>query len=263
MRRDQNGERDGSPDPRWSLFESKLNDGGTHADGAGGQGGDGSADPLLAAVAAELRQPVLLDEGLDERVMALVAAEVGPRRETTGEWKVVPHGRAAGATTGPLVRAWRWLRRPRLVSISPLGGLAAAAGMAALILVVGHDADGVGGDAAGASLAAAPSVVRASEQPAAGVGDTLRIVQFVLVAPGARSVAVVGDFNDWQEGITPLRASAAGRVWSVEVPLRTGRHRYAFVVDGEEWVPDPTAPRAPGDDFGVPSSVVTVAERRS
>jgi hypothetical protein len=52
-------------------------------------------------------------------------------------------------------------------------------------------------------------------------------------------------------------------MWTVEVPLAPGRHRYAFVVDDETWLPDPTAPRAPGADFGAPSSVVTVAERRS
>ncbi|MHB1225658.1 MAG: early set domain-containing protein, partial [Gemmatimonadaceae bacterium] len=68
---------------------------------------------------------------------------------------------------------------------------------------------------------------------------------------------------DWPAGATPLRAASAGRVWSVEVPLAAGRHRYAFVVDDDHWVPDPTAPRASGDDFGTPSSVVTVAERRS
>jgi 1,4-alpha-glucan branching enzyme len=76
-------------------------------------------------------------------------------------------------------------------------------------------------------------------------------------------VALVGDFNDWDTGATQLRTTASGGLWTVEVPLAPGRHRYAFVVDGEEWRPDPAAPRAPGADFGTPSSVVTVVERRS
>lgn len=42
-----------------------------------------------------------------------------------------------------------------------------------------------------------------------------------------------------------------------------GGHRYSSVVDGENWAPDPTAPRALGAHFGTPSSIVTVAERRS
>jgi 1,4-alpha-glucan branching enzyme len=57
----------------------------------------------------------------------------------------------------------------------------------------------------------------------------------------------------------PLRPTADGAVWSVTVPLTPGRHEYAFVVDGTDWVPDPAAPPAPGADFGEPNSVVTVA----
>jgi 1,4-alpha-glucan branching enzyme len=52
-------------------------------------------------------------------------------------------------------------------------------------------------------------------------------------------------------------------VWSVELPLRQGRHEYAFVVldtTGERWVADPLAPRV-RDEFGTESSVVTVKPR--
>jgi 1,4-alpha-glucan branching enzyme len=59
-------------------------------------------------------------------------------------------------------------------------------------------------------------------------------------------------------GSAPLRAVPAAGVWTIEVPLAPGRHRYAFVVEGGQWLPDPAAPRAAGDDFGTPSSVVTV-----
>jgi hypothetical protein len=54
----------------------------------------------------------------------------------------------------------------------------------------------------------------------------------------------------------PLRAD--GAVWSAVVPLPPGRYRYAFLVDGSQWLADPTAPRAFDDEFGTPSSVVTV-----
>jgi len=42
------------------------------------------------------------------------------------------------------------------------------------------------------------------------------------------------------------------------VPLAPGRYRYAFLVDGSRWLADPAAPRARDDEFGTPSSVVTV-----
>jgi 1,4-alpha-glucan branching enzyme len=55
-----------------------------------------------------------------------------------------------------------------------------------------------------------------------------------------------------------LERARAGGLWTVTIPLTPGRHRYAFIVDGRRWVPDPGAPRAAGDDFDTPSSVVTV-----
>jgi 1,4-alpha-glucan branching enzyme len=89
----------------------------------------------------------------------------------------------------------------------------------------------------------------------------VRQVEFVLTAPEASQVMLVGDFNGWSPGATPLRASQRGGIWSVTVPLTPGRHEYAFLVDGKQWLPDPRAPRAPADDFGVPNSVLTVPER--
>lgn len=85
-------------------------------------------------------------------------------------------------------------------------------------------------------------------------------VQFVLVAPDARSVAVVGDFNDW--GLTDGALVATNRdgVWSVTAPVPAGVHRYAFLVNGKQWVADPSAPRATDDDFGMPSSALVVED---
>lgn len=83
-------------------------------------------------------------------------------------------------------------------------------------------------------------------------------VQFVLVAPGARSVAVVGDFNNWGLNDTALVAENHDGVWSVSAPVKAGVHRYAFLVDGKQYVADPTAPRSSGDDFGMPSSALVV-----
>jgi len=134
-----------------------------------------------------------------------------------------------------LTRGWQWLRQPREFSITPLTTAVLAAGLAGLALWFG---------------AAGPS-------PAPGGAADTTVVQFVLVAPGATSVSLVGDFNDWDAAVTPMRPVRRGEIWSVTMPLSPGRHRYAFLVDGERWLADPSAPRAP-DDFGAPSSVVTV-----
>jgi hypothetical protein len=122
---------------------------------------------------------------------------------------------------------------------TPLGALAIAAG---IVLVFGL---GV--------LAGRRSVTA----PLATAGK--RSVEFVL-RTSASSVSLVGDFNDWDPHATPLRASSDS-LWSVVVPLRPGRYHYTFVVDGTRWRRDPAAPRALEDDFGTPTSVITIAQR--
>jgi hypothetical protein len=102
-------------------------------------------------------------------------------------------------------------------------------------------------------------VGRRSVLPTTLALDT-RPVEFVLRIAADSAVALVGDFNDWNPRATPLRATADG-LWSVVVPLRPGRYHYTFVVDGTRWSRDPSAPRALEDDFGTPTSVITVAQR--
>lgn len=189
-------------------------------------------DELIERIAAELRVIPPLDRSLDARVMAEIAAL--PAHEPGG-----------------LAAALRWLRRPLTLRVSPLAGLAIAAGLAAIVWLGLPRARSSTEPLATAvdAAAAAPGVLLARH------GEP--VVQFVLVAPGARSVALVGDFNDWDAAATPLHR-AAGGAWSTALKLRPGRHRYAFVVDGVRWVADPAAPPAPDDDFGSPGSVVTV-----
>ena len=62
-------------------------------------------------------------------------------------------------------------------------------------------------------------------------------VRFELRLPAkARKVAIVGDFNGWDEKATPMLRRNADDSWSAQVPLSPGRHVYAFVVDGTRWL---------------------------
>ena len=186
------------PEPRWNVDEGgdeRRAQARHHEDGAGRAGGaEAALEPLLAAVAHALRRPPALDPALDDRVMAAVRATpiaaagpaAGPAPAEAGE------GRAS-----PLARGWRWLRRPRTLRVSPLGGglvgLAGLAAAAALTLMVsgGGEAPADGRLAAGDPAAATAAATAAPAAP-----DTVQVVQFVLVAPDARTVALVGDFND-------------------------------------------------------------------
>ena len=88
------------------------------------------------------------------------------------------------------------------------------------------------------------------------VHDTVSVVRFVFVGE-AKSVALVGDFNAW--GAQPVSLSPTGgkSTWTVSLPLVNGRHEYAFIVDGKQWVPDPFAPTS-SDEFNTNSSIITV-----
>ena len=114
--------------------------------------------------------------------------------------------------------------------------------------------------AAGIAAVVTLGVMRTRPQTVASSVVPLEPVQFVLVAPTAHSVAVVGDFNDWGLNDSALVATNHQGVWSVTAPVPAGVHRYAFVVNGKEWVADPSAPRSAGDDFGMPSSALVVED---
>lgn len=103
------------------------------------------------------------------------------------------------------------------------------------------------------------SATREMPLAATPVGETKDTgVRFSIVAPGVRQVSVVGDFNGWNANSTPLRLARDGVTWSATLPLPSGRHTYAFVVDGEVMA-DPAAPNAPENDFGVPNSLLLVS----
>ena len=201
---------------------------------------DEAPDDMMESVARELRQPVIMDASLDARIMDAVRP-VGRRRR-----------RSARAQA-----AWQFVSRPR--PLSPIAALAIAAGIA-IIAVLGDRAarqPAVAGVAAQAPEPADPLIHRT----AATRQLSPLVTQFTVVAPHAGHVALVGDFNDWKDGATPLVPVGDG-VWSVAVPLTPGRYTYMFLVDGRP-TPDPATPPAlagADDDFGTPSSVITVGE---
>jgi 1,4-alpha-glucan branching enzyme len=136
------------------------------------------------------------------------------------------------------------------VRLSPLHGLAAAAACIALTLLGGQLVR---------SLTGADDRLAATAR-----SDTVHVVRFVLIDPAALSVSLVGDFNAWEKGATRLSAGDNG-AWIASIPLRAGRHEYAFIVegpDGEEWVADPFA-RTVRDEFDTESSVIMVGNGTS
>jgi len=189
-------------------------------------------DPYVDWIAREAKRAMSVDPMAVERVMARVRLEPRPRRAPR----------------------WRWLLESRSLHLSPVLGAALAAGLVGIGVLLGHsNIDRGGQNPTGRDPVAVP-------QPPLASTDT--VIKFVLVAPHASTVSVVGDFNNWDAQATPMTRTPTGGTWSVAIPLKSGRHVYAFVVNGAngttQWVADPTAPLAPEDGLGAPNSVVLV-----
>jgi hypothetical protein len=85
-------------------------------------------------------------------------------------------------------------------------------------------------------------------------------VRFVLVTPGARSVAVAGSFNQWSissHPLSPTRARSAD-AWTGIFRLPPGEHTFMFVMDGSRFVTPPIAEDFVDDGFGARNGVVFV-----
>lgn len=174
----------------------------------------------------ELGRPVPVDRDARRRIMDRVRAAAG----ASGAPRLIDT-KASGRRGGP-----------RVVHSSPWIGSALAAGLAALIASgsLRPSADDV--ESLGARQAANGDTVAGAI--ADTIADTLRVVRFILSAPTATRVSLVGDFNRWDSRAIPLRADERGAWWAA-VPLPDGWHRYAFVVDDTQWIADPSA--APGE----------------
>ncbi len=75
-------------------------------------------------------------------------------------------------------------------------------------------------------------------------------------APTARSVFVVGDFNNWALDDKWLLEKIDGN-WTKKVSLPTGSYQYRFVVDGR-WIEDPVNPNLVTNPFGEYNSVLDI-----
>ena len=203
--------------------------------------GDSAGDDghIAPHIVRPLRAAERLDSTFAARVMSAVHAEARGRGRAGRSLPASPAG---------------WWRRQRTIHLSPLGGLAMAAGIAAFAVLGAMGRD---------RLLRRPDA-RAPLVRSAAAAETVHVVRFVFTDRGAKAVSLIGDFNAWTKDATPLVEEARDGTWVVSVALPRGRHEYAFVVrrgTEEHWASDPFSLPV-RDDFGIESSVVTVGSPR-
>ena len=186
-------------------------------------------DPNVQWIVTEAKRPVAVNPDARQRLLDAIAAEPTPRR------------------SGRFVT---WIASPRTVALSPVASIAMAAGLVGIGVILGNTLH-----RDGRAPIEQPRAVAAVPQLPDSV--TARAVKFVLIAPQAKRVTLVGDFNGWNQNANAAVRGADGS-WTTFVSLVPGRHVYSFVIDGKHFVTDPAAPIAPDDGFGQQNSVLLV-----
>jgi hypothetical protein len=138
-------------------------------------------------------------------------------------------------------RSLRWARSPQSLTFTPLQ----VGSMVSLVLLV--------------SFVSAFYLLRTDRGyhlPAKLQGSVP--ITLTLNMPEARSVSVVGTFNAWHEKGYEMTRDATRGTWTLPLRLPDGRYEYAFVLDGQNIIPDPEAEFYADDGFGNQNAVLIV-----
>ena len=74
----------------------------------------------------------------------------------------------------------------------------------------------------------------------------------------ASSIVLIGDFNEWKIGETPLKKSKTGQ-WSVSLDLESGKsYEFRYLIDGTLWENDPEADGLKNSGLGSENSVLSL-----
>jgi 1,4-alpha-glucan branching enzyme len=83
-----------------------------------------------------------------------------------------------------------------------------------------------------------------------------RRVTFTFEFPQAESVILMGDFNQWDAAVHPMKKDTDG-VWRKAVMVYPGRYEYKFLVDGN-WQLDPRNENCCPNSYGSQNNILNV-----
>mgnify|MGYP003870900275 CR=1 FL=1 len=98
------------------------------------------------------------------------------------------------------------------------------------------------------------SVILSPDSAGSSTPDTTYRVQFVIDAPTAGYVELMGDATAWT--VTNMQRGGDGR-WRVELKLGAGAHRFTVRADGGDWIAPPGLPLG-SNDFGGPVGLLVL-----
>ena len=184
--------------------------------------------------------------------------------DTMARLSDAPAAASAPSLGERLAAWWRSATAPVALEVRPL-----AAALAALLLAVGAwiawptapTAPAPSAETAAtapAERARSPSSSSVQRASTASSNGATVWIRFLYTNSTADSVAVAGDFSQWDPIPLSPRTVNGETVWTGLVPVSRGEHEYQFVINGERWVTDPLAPVTRSDGFGAKNAVLDI-----
>jgi 1,4-alpha-glucan branching enzyme len=98
----------------------------------------------------------------------------------------------------------------------------------------------------------------ASKKKITGVKPPIKRKRVILnfKAPNAKTVLLMGDFNQWNEKKHPMKKGPDG-IWEKIIVLQPGRYEYRFLVDGR-WENDPGNNQICTNSFGSSNNILEI-----
>lgn len=86
-----------------------------------------------------------------------------------------------------------------------------------------------------------------------------RKVDFKIWAPRAKTVCLMGSFNQWNDKTHAMKKDTDG-IWRKSIMAVPGRYEYRYLVDGK-WENDPANNNCCPNEYGTCNNVIEVFPR--
>ncbi len=146
-----------------------------------------------------------------------------------------------------------WLHaffQPRTISLRPAYGLVVAILLIAFVFFIPQQQE-IPPDKSGGQSESPAYISKTVDE-----GNSVIWMRFVYADADAKSMAITGDFNNWQPIQMNRMQENNQTIWTVTIPLPHKEIHYMFLKNGKEWLSDPLAPQQQEDGFGHRNSVI-------
>ena len=80
--------------------------------------------------------------------------------------------------------------------------------------------------------------------------------RFVIHRPDANHAEITGSFTKWKN--FPMKRVGDSGYWEITLDIPKGEHRFIYILDGQQRLPDPTLSGRERDDFGGENSILSI-----